>query len=85
MGFAPFAGLLPPTGGSRVSALAGPTCRWLHATSQILSATVFVEADRAALDLSEQMSVKGGRSNEVRYVMRRLLGSNPVCDPPPPA
>jgi hypothetical protein len=60
MGFAPFAGLLPQAGGSRVSALAGPTCRWLHATSQLLSATVFVAADRAALDLSEQMSVKGG-------------------------
>jgi len=35
-------------------------------------ATVFVAADRAALE--RQLSEKGGRSNEVRYVMRRLLG-----------
>jgi hypothetical protein len=72
MGFAPFAGLLPQSGGWRVSALAGPTCRWLHATSRQYPATVFVAADRAALE--RQMSGKGGRSNEVRYVMRRLLG-----------
>jgi len=37
MGFAPFAGLLPQSGGWRVSALAGPTCRWLHATSRTVS------------------------------------------------
>jgi hypothetical protein len=35
-------------------------------------ATVFVAADRAAFE--RQMSEKGGRSNEMRYVMRRLLG-----------